>query len=321
MKKITMKKLYKILLLATISLFAFTSINAQVTNGLILHYSFDGANSLDLVGTNHGVINAAISCPDRFGNPDMAFNFATTFISSGPLTLGNLSQVSVSVWLKPDAATFTSGISSLVHTNHWAVYMNRYTSTGTLLGMLDGSTLDNSANNESSQLSTSNWIHFVMTNNGNTTTIYIDGQLDNSYPENLSWNDGVTLYLGTQYSNGFTHYYNGKLDDFRIYNRALSGLEVDSLYTMPNPVGIVEHNAPKQFNVSPNPVVESFKISNNKKISSVEIVNVLGDIVLVKSVQNNPISGLSSLPEGIYIVRMYNKEEYIGFSKIIKTQD
>ena len=46
---------------------------------------------------------------------------------------------------------------------------------------------------------------------------------------------GVT-YIGSQ--GGYGNYYYGKLDEFRIYNRALSSAEVQQLYNYaPGPVG------------------------------------------------------------------------------------
>jgi hypothetical protein len=60
-------------------LLAFLMVNvvtqAQVTNGLVAKYSFNGGNANDEVGTNHGTVTGATLTADRFGNTGMAYSF------------------------------------------------------------------------------------------------------------------------------------------------------------------------------------------------------------------------------------------------------
>jgi hypothetical protein len=74
--------------------------------------------------------------------------------------------------------------------------------------------------------------HIAMTFDGATIRLYVNGTLDASAPFNFS---GV--YYGTEpvligasnLANGFTWYYQGTIDDLRVWNRALSAAEVSSL--------------------------------------------------------------------------------------------
>ena len=84
-------------------------------------------------------------------------------------------------------------------------------------------------------LSLGTWTHVAVTIVGGVGTLYVNGQV-------VGTNTGMTLnpsslgatnqnYLGrSQYSDP---YFNGKIDDFRIYATGLSGAEITSLYQAP----------------------------------------------------------------------------------------
>ena len=86
--------------------------------------------------------------------------------------------------------------------------------------------------NGTSALSTGVWHHVAVTHIGNTGTLYVDGAV-------VGTNSNMTLrpssmgstpnnYIGkSQFADP---YLNGQVDDFRIYNRGLSGAEVQSLF-------------------------------------------------------------------------------------------
>ena len=72
-------------------------------------------------------------------------------------------------------------------------------------------------------------------NNGNLAMIYLDGVLfesTQSYGNNgWCWGSNVTMtFIGSAVNNNHAGKFNGKLDNFRSYNRSLSALEVQSLY-------------------------------------------------------------------------------------------
>jgi hypothetical protein len=80
-----------------------------------------------------------------------------------------------------------------------------------------------------SLLSTNKWYHIVGTYDGTVMKLYIDGALDNSrsYVGGIPTSDD-DLIIGGYYSTDFLS--NSKIDDVRIYNRALSAAEVKQLY-------------------------------------------------------------------------------------------
>ena len=68
----------------------------------------------------------------------------------------------------------------------------------------------------------------TITFNGTTATLYLDGLLFESKTNNLgyfTWNNGY--YSSSTY---FGNAFNGKMDNIRTYNRALTQDEVRALY-------------------------------------------------------------------------------------------
>jgi hypothetical protein len=86
--------------------------------------------------------------------------------------------------------------------------------------------------------SSCDWHQFIVTANSQITKFFVDGLYSGSANRLLNSSikaSGLRLHFGNE---GVIHF-NGKLDDFRIYNRALSDLEVGGLYNherLPNTV-------------------------------------------------------------------------------------
>jgi hypothetical protein len=82
-----------------------------------------------------------------------------------------------------------------------------------------------------STLTTGNWYHIVGTYDGTNMNFYINGVIQGSFL--VFGQTGTTqglanMYLGEQYQGA--NYFKGQIDDFRIYNRALSASEIQALY-------------------------------------------------------------------------------------------
>lgn len=80
-----------------------------------------------------------------------------------------------------------------------------------------------------------NWHHLVLIRNGSTLYSYEDGILaDTASASNASIANAVTLRLGrSHYGSPWDYWYDGLIDDVRIYNRALTNGEIASLYAQP----------------------------------------------------------------------------------------
>ena len=84
-------------------------------------------------------------------------------------------------------------------------------------------------------LSNNEWFHIVWTSNGTISKFYANGELVGTVSQSRSASLG-TNYIGYDPSNG--NYWNGFVDNLRIYEEALSLSQIKKLYAE----GLLKHN-------------------------------------------------------------------------------
>jgi hypothetical protein len=73
------------------------------------------------------------------------------------------------------------------------------------------------------------WQHLVVTHSSGTNNIYLDGSFVDTFSYTWNIDATATTYLGAQIGS-YSRYLNGKLDQVRIFDKALSSSEVTTLY-------------------------------------------------------------------------------------------
>jgi hypothetical protein len=308
-----------------ISSFSF----AQVTNGLIAKYSFSG-NANDDVGSNNGTVNGASLAYDRFGNPNNAYSFdGNDNIEISSANLGSLSEAAVSIWIKPEAASGSAGISSIFSSGYWVLYINRFT-TKKLLAAFDGNSTNNSSSDETSVVTYAQWIHVVLQNDGSTTKVYINGALEASYAETFAWVNSQDVTIGGRNS---AQYYYGYADDLRIYDRALDSLEIDTLFNLTES-GSFPRKKPATFEVESKAINSSLEVYPNPsnglfyytaavadQNANVQLFNLTGELLFSKNelLTSSSSIDLQAYPVGTYILKVTTDEKTYT-SKLIKQE-
>jgi len=87
------------------------------------------------------------------------------------------------------------------------------------------------ASNPESTYASQTWMHVVLTFDGNSSKLYINGVLKSNYDEPAS----LSAYfnsLNIGYNSASNRYLQGSIDELYIYNRALSQAEVTQLYNL-----------------------------------------------------------------------------------------
>jgi len=81
---------------------------------------------------------------------------------------------------------------------------------------------------------TSAWHHIAAAYNGSGIALYVDGTLENSTLASgtVDTQSGQAMFIGVQNTTAKTGYFNGSIDDFRIYSRALTAEEINQSMNM-----------------------------------------------------------------------------------------
>lgn len=236
-----MKTLKTAILISLLSI-SFNSF-ADLKTGLIAYYPFNG-NANDESGNNHnGIINDATLTKDSLGKANSAYNFNgyNSYISvSDALDLRLSNKIaSISLFIKSLsdnqlAAVIRKGISCNIP--GWS--MDSYTpSTNPFIFLawndLRSSWAWNVSNKEN--ITQGEWHHIVMVSDGKVATIYLDGKFINSSSVdssiNIDTNSPMFIGAAPPGACGSVHaFYNGDIDEVRIYNRTLTVSEVTALY-------------------------------------------------------------------------------------------
>lgn len=334
-------KICKLLFFSSLFLLSVTANCQIVTGGNIAKYYFDDSTADDAIGTNDGVIYGATLCPDRCGNVDQAFEFNNAYIRidhDSALDFGT-GDFSISAWFKTDnydsyTVIFNKGEGSLTvprvfirtmqspeYTFEWRVGNGVNNVVGTYT---DTSFFDNQ------------WHHVALVRNSNSLSFYLDAVLvdvtNNSQLSSINVNSDRPIIIGAQdsvyRSSGnipISNYFDGQLDDYRIYDRAINSLEVDSLYREKTPcslTNILYTSSKPELLVSPNPTFDEVRIDLSPQPTDnlqFEVIDNLGRAVLFGNLKQSTIN-LSSIATGVYYIRISNQERLIGVSKIIKLE-
>lgn len=149
----------------------------------------------------------------------------------------------------------------------------------------------------------------VLVYNGVSTRIYINGgQVGiNSFTPNTV---GTTFRLGRT-TTGLGGYFNGRVDDLRIYNEALSPTEVTQLT---NSLSNESFEEKLHFVLHPNPAQDIVNIKLENELKSVEVYSLQGQKVMVANTQQLDVSSLSA---GMYMVKVQDSEGAMATQKLV----
>src|SRR6185295_926842 len=247
-------------------LLAYQSLSAQVNlnQGLVAYYPFTG-NANDVSGNNNNpVFNNASLATDRLGNANSAYSFNGIDnyiqIPNSP-SLNPTNQISICAWVK--VAGFYQGPC---HGNNIVMKGDADYLIGNYMIRFDDSYITNSTNCSITQpdvthetffglqasqlptntfIQTGQWYAVVYTNDGTTAKTYVNCQLVGSGPANgITFSNSYDLFLGTLNNSQYPYWFNGIMDEVRIYDRALNIDEVKAYSDCSTNTVTASFNAP-----------------------------------------------------------------------------
>jgi len=143
-----------------------------------------------------------------------------------------MSQFTFEFWIKPNSHNY-GGILSDHKSGAWYPSYHHVISSKVTFRFYKSNANDWDGVTSLSNLSIGKWNHVVGTYNGSALKVYINGTLDNSASASgTPWSNSNRVVIGADsIAGGSTiNYFNGTIDEFRIYNYALSPEQIKALY-------------------------------------------------------------------------------------------
>jgi hypothetical protein len=213
-----------------------------LSNGLAAWYPFSGnANDLSGNGLNGALVSSPTPTADKNGAANSAYSFdGQNYITIPDETL-KLNTYTYSVWANITANPLVGGsgnifsIGSVSTTKHQSINVSNKYATAEATGLCiggwnDGATLNSGVTTDNLPR-LNEWYHIVMVRTASAVTMYVNNQYIGQsstggfpplYESDLVANIGIRC----NYQQGFV----GKIDELRIYNRALSEEEIGNLF-------------------------------------------------------------------------------------------
>ena len=205
---------------------------------LIAYYPFNG-NANDESGNGHdGTVNGATLTTDIEGNPDSAYSFDGNgdyieVLHSSDLSPTN--QITFSTWAyREDWSTYSQEkILSKTHAGGYSIGADSYDIPIGNIGVQVFRNNSYASPYISASSLASGWHHFAGTYDGRYLKFYVDGELKNSddagnnYPVQYNYNSSLIIASEADESVGEQQwYFDGKIDEVKIWNCALSAEEI-----------------------------------------------------------------------------------------------
>ena len=216
---------------------------ASLTDGLVSHWQFNdatGSTATDSVGSNDGTLAGDAAWTSGLADSGVLLDGSGDYIALGnPAELAIAGRITISAWIKPESM---AGFQNIVVHGHSAsppgeVFL-RINSGKYEVGSWDGS--DHLTQVAMSAEDLGQWVHLTGVYDGTHWRLYRNGvevsateSNTGAVPVNENWGIGAR---GT----GTERFFNGVIDEVRIYDRALTGTEAAMLVDVANAPPMIE---------------------------------------------------------------------------------
>ena len=203
-------------------------------SGMVGWYPGDG-NATDLVGGNNGTINGGVSFGTGEVGQAFVLNGSTGYIDFGNAANLHLSgaDFSVDTWVN---LVNTSGEMSIIdkmsptaNNDGWRLFKQSDSRFGFCFG--DGNSgCTSGAVSSTTVAQPATWYHITAVKSGTSGQLYVNGVQEGptvTIPPFVDTNKGSLLVGHNALSGAFL---NGSVDEVEIFNRALSTVEINSIY-------------------------------------------------------------------------------------------
>lgn len=283
------------------------SMNGQVNlnDGLVAYYPFNG-NANDESGNGHnGTVNGATLVSDRFGIANSAYSFNgfdNRIILDNTRSIDGNSGISLVAWV----VTNNPGGSSIV-----SKHLN-YTSSGFNLAGTSNQAhfwpYTSPPVSSGTSYDDGKWHLYIGTFDGSIAKIYVDGILKNSETISSLETNLEFIKIGSDSEMSF---FNGFIDDVRIYNRVINVDEINAIYNKTTGGKAITDLKKSTISLFPNPTTSHIQLKGIDGKVKLSLFSIDAKLLLTKEFAENETISICTLPKGIYMVRINTKEGII----------
>jgi hypothetical protein len=201
-------------------------------NGLVGWWPLDG-HTKDLTSNRNDGINNGAVVTSGLGQSAYEFDSTTDSIEINNNILSIGEPHTVSLWIKPSSILPTGTSSSLrstPFTGNGPVWSPGMWLTGSMIRVHAATEYRDYTIN----YNTTNWWHIGQIFDGTICYTIINGTVVLGTRTSYSPSNPTTFRIGNE-SASSSYYWDGKIQDVRIYNRVLSQEEINILYNLTNP--------------------------------------------------------------------------------------
>lgn len=305
----------------------------SLDSGMIAHYPFDGDAKNQVSNQWHGMVSGAVLTKDRFGidNAAYAFDGVDDYIEMARSYAMVTDTFSISCWvyfeiIKPQnvvgkaldhAGNYESYQDLAFATNYYGELSAHVTSEW---GVPYSSKTVLDATYKSKE-----WLHLVMTWDGDTMKAYLDGDLTDVNVSTNNFRLSARFLLSVGGSSKLStikpdRFLKGMVDDIRVYNIVIGDEMVDDLYNAKDKRQVAGLTTRDQVSIQvvPNPSSGYFSIESNTDVLQVEIFDHQGRHIITYSGTLPDPKYQYYLPGGFYFVQVRTRQGMLVEKLIIR---
>ncbi len=205
--------------------------SSSLNDGLVAYYPFNGNANDESGNGNNGTINGASLTEDRFGLSNSAYRFDGVNDDITSDASVSSSKLTASAWILIEQYHCWGGIIDAFR-EKWEFVLDCEGSNKLEFTPWDSNSWEDYVDSQS--LALDEWYHVVVVIDELVGTFYVNGMQSSSFSLGSTVSvEPASLIIGHSRS-GTSQYFEGLIDDVRLYDRALSESEIQQLYNTTN---------------------------------------------------------------------------------------